>query len=66
MVEEKRGNNNKYSQRFCDERHKETDRRINEVEQATKGIKNWLIGVLISTIFNLIAIIGLLISQYGK
>lgn len=65
MVEEKKVNNDRYSQRFCDERHKEIDRRLDDVEKATNGIKNWLIGVLISTISNLIAIIGLLISQYG-
>lgn len=54
-----------YSQRFCDERHNEVERRLTIVEKTANGIKSWMIGVLITAIFNLIGIIGLLLRSRG-
>jgi|GEM_PF-3852271 len=59
-------NNNQYSQRLCDERHAEINRRVSDMEEAAKGMKNWLIGVLVGVIFNLMGVLGLLLVQFGE
>lgn len=66
MGEEQRQNSNGiYSQRFCDERHTEVNRRLGNMEDAVRSIKNWLIGVLVMLVMNLVGVIAIFVSNGG-
>ena len=60
MGEEKQFNNNQYSRRFCDERHKEVGRRLNEMDMQIKNMQGWFIGIVLLLIGNLAGVISIL------
>ena len=55
-------NNGNYSRRFCDERHIEINRRVENLEKSIESIKAGFTSSLVMLIINLIGIIAILLQ----